>query len=158
MHLSFIMKFLTNLGMILPIIFLPQKHFFPSWEAFFGKILVLVIPQLYHSFFLIWGFILFLVLLRLFLNKLAEFFKVSRNPIPWLVLVETETGQSTGGCMTWLSPQKCLSIFIRVRKWVGSLLTSGLTFNFTQVKGRHASKSDLYILKKLSYSQTSLWS
>ena len=32
-----------------------------------------------------------------------------------------------------------------VRKWVGSVLTLGLTFNFTQVKG-----SELYILKKLS--------
>ena len=43
-------------------------------------------------------------------------------------------------------------LFIRVRKWVGSLFTSGLTFNFTRVKvkGRHASQSELYILKKLS--------
>ena len=34
-----------------------------------------------------------------------------------------------------------LSLFISVRKWVSSVLTSGLTFNFTQVKvkGRHAS-------------------
>ena len=38
------------------------------------------------------------MLLRLFLNKLAAFFKFSTNPIPWLVsvLLETETGQSTG--------------------------------------------------------------
>ena len=93
--------------------------------------MVLAIPQFHHSFFLIWDFILFLVLLRLFLNKLTGFFKVSRNPIPWLVsiLVETETGQSTG------------------RKWVGSVLTSSLTFNFTQVKvkSRYASQSELYI-------------
>ena len=43
--------------------------------------------------------ILFLVLLRLLLNKLGGFFKVSRNPIHWLAsaLVETETGQSTAG-------------------------------------------------------------
>ena len=32
-----------------------------------------------------------------------------------------------------------LSLFISVRKWVSSVLTSGLTFNFTQDKGRHAS-------------------
>ena len=37
-----------------------------------------------------------------------------------------------------------------VRKWVGSVLTLGLTFNFTRVKGRHPSQSELYILKKLS--------
>ena len=80
------------------------------------------------------------MLLRLFLNKSAGFFKVSRNPISWLVsvLVETETGQSTG-----------------VRKWVGPALTSGLTFNFTQVKvkDRYASHSELYILKKIILSQ-----
>ena len=42
------------------------------------------------------------MLLRLFLNKLAGFFKVSRDPIPWLasVLVETETGQGTGSSMS----------------------------------------------------------
>ena len=64
--------------------------------------LVLGIPQFHHSFlFWIWDFILFLVLLRLFLNKLAGFFKVSRNPISWIVsvLVETENDQSTGSCM-----------------------------------------------------------
>ena len=45
-----------------------------------------------------------------------------------------------------------LPLFISVRKWVGLVLTSGLTFNFNQVKvkGRHASQSELYILKKLS--------
>ena len=44
------------------------------------------------------------------------------------------------------------ALFISVRKLVGSVLTSGLTFNFTQVKvkGRHASQCELYILKKLS--------
>ena len=48
--------------------------------------------------------------------------------------------------------ENSLSLFISVREWVGSVLTSGLTFNFTQVKvkGRHASQSELYILKKLS--------
>ena len=53
---------------------------------------------------LLLDFILFLMLLRLFLNKLAGFFKVPRNPIPWLVsaLVETETGQSSGSCMPCL--------------------------------------------------------
>ena len=46
-------------------------------------------------------------------------------------------------------------MFIRVREWVGSVLTSGLTFNFTQVKvkGRHASQSELYILKKMILTQ-----
>ena len=46
--------------------------------------------------------------------------------------------------------ENALPLFISVRKWVGLLLTSGLTFNFTQVKvkGRHALQSELYILKK----------
>ena len=46
-------------------------------------------------------------------------------------------------------------MFIRVREWVGSVLTSGLPFNFTQVKvkGRHASHSELYILKKIILTQ-----
>ena len=46
--------------------------------------------------------------------------------------------------------ENTLPLFINVRKWVGSVLTSGLTFNFTQVKdkGRHASQSELYIIKK----------
>ena len=50
--------------------------------------------------------------------------------------------------------ENTLPLFINVRKWVGSVLTSGLTFNFTQVKdkGRHASQSELYIVKK-KYSQ-----
>ena len=48
--------------------------------------------------------------------------------------------------------ENTLPLFISVRKWVGSVLTSGLTFNFTQVKvkSRHASQSELYIVKKLS--------
>ena len=48
--------------------------------------------------------------------------------------------------------QNALTLLISVRKWVSSVLTSGPTFNFTQVKvkGRHASQSELYILKKLS--------
>ena len=46
--------------------------------------------------------------------------------------------------------ENALPLFISVRKWVGSLLTSGLTFNFAQVKvkRRYASQSELYILKK----------
>ena len=46
--------------------------------------------------------------------------------------------------------ENTLPLFINVRKWVGSVLTSGLTFNFTQVKdkGRYASQSELYIIKK----------
>ena len=48
-----------------------------------------------------------------------------------------------------------LPLFISVREWVGSVLTSDLTFNFTQVKvkGRHASQSELYILKKIILTQ-----
>ena len=73
------------------------------------------------------------MLLRLFVNNLAGFFKVSRNPIPWLAsaLVEIEIGQNTGSYMPF---------FVSVRKLVGSVLTSSLTFNFTQVKvkGMHA--------------------
>ena len=44
------------------------------------------------------------------------------------------------------------ALFISARKLVGLVLTSGLTFNFTQVKvkGRYASESEFYILKKLS--------
>ena len=48
--------------------------------------------------------------------------------------------------------ENALPLFISARKWVGSLLTSGLTFNFTQVKvkGWYASQSELGSLKKLS--------
>ena len=47
--------------------------------------------------------------------------------------------------------KNALPLLISVRKWVGSLLTSGLAFNFTQVKvkGRHASQNELYILKTI---------
>ena len=45
--------------------------------------------------------------------------------------------------------KNAVPLFITVRKWVGSLLTSGLTSNFTQVKvkGRHVSQSELYIFE-----------
>ena len=48
--------------------------------------------------------------------------------------------------------ENALLLFISVRKWVGSVLTPGRTFNFTQVKvkGRHGLRSELYILKKSS--------
>ena len=51
--------------------------------------------------------------------------------------------------------ENTLPLFISVRKWVGSVVTSGLTFNFNQVKvkGRHASQSELYILKKIILPQ-----
>ena len=51
--------------------------------------------------------------------------------------------------------ENALPLFISVRKWVGSVLTSGLTFNFIQVKvkGRHASQSELYILKEIILTQ-----
>ena len=67
-------------------------------RSFFGKnvgIINSTVPPL------LLDFISFLMLLRLFLNKLAGFFKASRNPVPWLasVLVETETGQRTGSNM-----------------------------------------------------------
>ena len=113
---------------------MPQKSFCPLMRSFFWKNVgtVLVIPQFHHSLsffcFWIWDFISFLVLLRLFLNELAGFFKVSRNPIPWLVsvLVETETGQSTGSCMPCHLSQK---------------MPYHNSFSFTQVKvkGRYAS-------------------
>ena len=47
--------------------------------------------------------------------------------------------------------KNALPLFISVMKCVGSVLISGLTFNFTQVKvkGRHGSQSELYILKKI---------
>ena len=51
--------------------------------------------------------------------------------------------------------ENALPLFIIVKKWVGSVLTSGLTFSFTQVKvkGKQASQSELYILKKISLAQ-----
>ena len=49
--------------------------------------------------------------------------------------------------------ENSLSLFISVREWVGSVLTSGLTFNFTQVKGSQASQSKLYILRKITFTQ-----
>ena len=53
--------------------------------------------------------------------------------------------------------ENTLQLFIGVRKLVGSVLTSGLAFEFTQVKvkGRHASQSELYILKKYPHSKAS---
>ena len=49
-------------------------------------------------------------------------------------------------------PENALPLFISVRKWVGSVLTSGLTLNFTQVKvnGMPHRVNFSYILKKLS--------
>ena len=46
--------------------------------------------------------------------------------------------------------ENALLLFTSVREWVGSVLTSGLKINFTQVKikGRHASQSEIYDLKK----------
>ena len=51
--------------------------------------------------------------------------------------------------------ENALPLFISVRKWVGLVLTSGLTSIFTQVKvkGRYASQSELYILKKIILTQ-----
>ena len=51
--------------------------------------------------------------------------------------------------------ENTLTLFISVRKWVGSVLTSGLTFNFTQVKvkGRYHSQSEIWILKKIILTQ-----
>ena len=130
---SLVLQFRTTSSYI---IFLPKKVFVPSWAFFWKKCshtlggapytlsLIILIETIVHNYnkisilipnnsvlmlaFLIWDFILFLVLLRLFLNKLAGFFKVPRNPIPWLVsvLVETETGQSTDSCMSCHLSQK----------------------------------------------------
>ena len=51
--------------------------------------------------------------------------------------------------------ENSLPLFISVREWVGSVLISGLKFNFTQVKvqGRPASQSELYTLKKIILTQ-----
>ena len=51
--------------------------------------------------------------------------------------------------------ENVLPLIISVRDWVGSVLTSGLTFNFTQVKvkGKNASQSELYILKRIILTQ-----
>ena len=49
--------------------------------------------------------------------------------------------------------ENALPLFISVREWVGSVLISGLKFNFTQVKGRHASQSELYTLEKIILTQ-----
>ena len=51
--------------------------------------------------------------------------------------------------------ENALSLFISVRKCLGSVLTLGLTFNFIQVKvkGRYASQSELYISKKIIVTQ-----
>ena len=56
--------------------------------------------------------------------------------------------------------ENALPLFISVRKWLGSVFTSGLTFNITQVKvkGSRASQSELYILKKYPHSKTPLQS
>ena len=47
-------------------------------------------------------------------------------------------------------PENALSLLISVKEWIGSVLISGLTFNFIQVKvkGRHTAQSELFILKK----------
>ena len=47
--------------------------------------------------------------------------------------------------------ENALPLFISVSKRVGSGLTSGLKFNFNQV--RHGSQSELYILKKIIITQ-----
>ena len=51
--------------------------------------------------------------------------------------------------------ENVLPLIISVREWVGSVLTSGLTFNFTQVKvkGKNTSQSELYILKRIILTQ-----
>ena len=51
--------------------------------------------------------------------------------------------------------ENALLLFTSVREWVGSVLTPGLKTNFTQVKvkGRHASQSEIYILKKIILTQ-----
>ena len=49
--------------------------------------------------------------------------------------------------------ENALPLFISVRKWVGSVLTSGLTLIFAQVKVKGASQSELYILNKIILTQ-----
>ena len=64
--------------------------------------LVLVIPQFYHSFIIL-NLRLHIIpgVIKIIFKQIGYVFKVSRNPIPRLVsvLAETETDQSTGGCM-----------------------------------------------------------
>ena len=51
--------------------------------------------------------------------------------------------------------ENILPLFISVGKWVGSVFTSGLTFNFTpvKVKSGYASQNELYMLKKFIFTE-----
>ena len=65
--------------------------------------LVVVIPQFLHYIFVLKLRLLHIIpgVINIIFKSIGWAFKVSANPIPWLVsvLVETETGQSTGSCM-----------------------------------------------------------
>ena len=52
--------------------------------------------------------------------------------------------------------ENALPLFISVRKWVGSVFTSGLTFNFTQVKVKKVGMSHRVNLKKIFKKLSSL--
>ena len=49
--------------------------------------------------------------------------------------------------------ENALPLFISVRKWVGSVLTLDLNFTQVKVKGRYASQSELYNLKRIILTQ-----
>ena len=86
--------------------------------------------------FLIWDFILFLVILGLFSNKLGF---LRSQQIQYLLGCHC-LGRSWRWSGHWHlhdMPSKlgnALPLFINVRKWVGSLLTLDLLNNLTQVK------------------------
>ena len=96
---------------------------------YFRLILVLVIPQLKPWFlFLIWNFILSLMLLGLFANKLYFWRSQEILKAFWTSdLVEAGAAQDTGSCL--LSTLK-----MPYHKWEGSLFTLALLHSFTLVK------------------------
>ena len=47
--------------------------------------------------------------------------------------------------------ENALPLFISVRKWVGSVFTSGITFNFTQVKVKKVGMSQSYSKSYLKF-------
>ena len=71
------------------------------------------------------------MLLGLFSRKLG--FGRSQEIHYVLALVEAETGQGTGSCMT-CKLANFLPLFLNVRTWKSLLFTSGLLNEFIQVK------------------------
>ena len=65
---------------------------------------------------------------------------LTKSSTCWLAntLVETEAGQDTGRCI----PTKLGNALANLRKWTGSLFTSGLLHNFVQVKVKEVCLSE----------------